>query len=88
MPKKPRSYFFRIAIEHATIKDHEGWMPKGFLTDCEQVISDCGIESGEIRGVWSGGRELWFSSNLSAECRQRVRNAWRFCLDQWRPWRV
>jgi hypothetical protein len=72
---KPR-FVIQVTAGKAHIKS--GRVPKKFLDDCQNLISDCNVQKATIKGVSKSGRvSLKFSREIPNEYHQRFRNVWK-----------
>ena len=73
---RPRP-LFRIRIRGGEMMV-DGRVSPGFVTDCERIFRDTGVENGAVSGEGvSEGIRLHFSGAIRREHRQRYRNAWQ-----------
>jgi hypothetical protein len=72
----PRPVFV-IVIAGDGVRLARGKVPRGFLEECQTLVSECGLRQGRVSGQRSHGRvELRFSGGFPEADRQRFRNVW------------
>ena len=73
--KPPAMFVVRIRGGRPTAT--YGKVTDAFLAEVAELCRELSVSSGEIRGVSRGRRlGLWFSREIPAGCRQRLRNWW------------
>jgi uncharacterized protein DUF3634 len=79
--KPPALFIVRIRAGRPTAT--YGKVTDAFLAEIAELCRELNISAGEIRGVSRGSRlGLWFSREIPAGCRQRLRNWW--AMSGWR----
>ena len=81
---KPR-FAFILFIEGNKLDRVRGHAPRQFLMDVDDICRQFSLPRGTVRALqirnWI---RLVFSSDISPECRQRIRNTWAAHLWRWR----
>jgi len=68
---------FSMKIRRGVLKVGIGKAPRGFIEDCERIVTDSDLRRGTIIGIQRGRKTfLKFSHNIPKRCQQRFRNAW------------
>jgi hypothetical protein len=68
---------FTLTIKDGKVRASAGQPGQLFLDEAQLIVTDCGIESGVVRGVRKWRRvALEFSPHIPARYRQRFRNVW------------
>ena len=68
-----------LKIENGKVRVIKGKVPRGFIEDCERLISENNLRRGTIRAVKISGRvSLRFSYSIPKRHHQQFRNAYRF----------
>lgn len=74
---------FVVRIRAGRPEATHGTVTTAFLSRVTELCDEFGVASGEVHGLPRGRRiALWFSSDLPAGFRQRLRNWW--ALSGWR----
>ena len=75
---RPKAVFV-LEIRDAQVKVIRGKVPRGFIEDCEHLVSEATLRKGTFKGVRISGRiSLRFSYNIPKQFHQQFRNAYRF----------
>ena len=70
---------FTLVVREGKARVKQGKVLRGFIDDCENLISECGIQRATIKGFRKSGYvSLRFSHNIPKSYHQRFRNAWGF----------
>ena len=75
---RPRTAFvIHVRAGHGTVRS--GRIQSGFVTECERICTECGIDRATVRGCRTSGRVLLrFSRSVPKNHRQHFRNAFSF----------
>lgn len=75
---RPKAVFV-LKIACGKVRVINGRVPRGFIEDCERLISENNLRRGKIRAVKMSGRiSLRFSYSIPKRHHQQFRNAYRF----------
>jgi hypothetical protein len=70
---------FVLKIENGKVRVIKGKVPRGFIEDCERLISENDLRRGTIKAVKMSGRvSLRFSYSIPKRHHQQFRNAYGF----------
>jgi hypothetical protein len=75
---RPKAVFV-LKIRNGKVRVIKGRVPRGFIEDCQQLVSENNLRRGTIRAVKMSGRvSLRFSYSIPKRNHQQFRNAYRF----------
>jgi len=70
---------FALKIRNDQVRVINGKVPRGFIEDCQRLISENNLRQGTIRAVKMSGRvSLRFSYSIPKRHHQQFRNAYGF----------